>query len=340
MSETNDTINYSIPSNELLKPKKENNTKEREIIQSKNFNIIKNALFKLKNKKIENIIKKSDDTTKKEKKEFINKKRKNSEENEAINNRDDIIEENIEDKLNKNTIDIKENEKIEINDNDNSDEDIDDKIEEEDEESFSITSNDNQNSINSESIKINKKRRKKYYKKNDDKISKINSKMNKINTVNYKKGNKRTILKRKKYYVYQLLQRWWYTLPKWPPENLDMSEKLKENKLRLVEEKNWKKEVEINSDDFKKCIELPGYKYIYITKDGKVYDFRPEKDKPSFNNLMKFSDIELHKHLVNALKKQLEELDKRNYFSEKNLRQNIRNQLAIAKLNLKRIQKK
>lgn len=189
-------------------------------------------------------------------------------------------------------------------------------------------------------IKINKKRRKKYYKKNDDKISKINSKINKINKVNYKKGNKRTILKRKKYYVYQLLQRWWYTLPKWPPENLDMSEKLKENKLRLVEEKNWKKEVEINSDDFKKCIELPGYKYIYITKDGKVYDFRPEKDKPSFNNLMKFSDIELHKHLVNALKKQLEELDKRNYFSEKNLRQNIRNQLAIAKLNLKRIQKK
>ena len=41
--------------------------------------------------------------------------------------------------------------------------------------------------------------------------------------------------------MHQLLQRWWYALPKWPPDNLDVSEKLKENKLRLVEEKNWKK---------------------------------------------------------------------------------------------------
>ena len=155
----------------------------------------------------------------------------------------------------------------------------------------------------------------------------------------YKKSNKRTILKRKKYYVHQLLQRWWYALPPWPPDNYDTSEKLRENKLRLVEEKNWKKEVEINSDDFKKCLELPGYKYVYITKDGKIYDFRPEKDKPSFNNLMKLDNIELHQYLVNALKKQLEELEKRNFINEKNLRINVKNQLKIAKINLANIKK-
>jgi hypothetical protein len=154
----------------------------------------------------------------------------------------------------------------------------------------------------------------------------------------YKKSNKRTILKRKKYYVYQLLKRWWYALPPWPPENIDVSEKLKQNKLRLIEEKNWKKEVEINSDDFKKCIELPGYKYVYITKEGKVYDFRPEEGKPSFNNLMKLDDIELHQYLVNALKKQLEELEKRNNINEFKLIKQISNQLKIEKLNLKHIQ--
>ena len=150
----------------------------------------------------------------------------------------------------------------------------------------------------------------------------------------YKKSNKKTILKRKKYYVHQLLQRWWYALPPWPPENLDINDKLRENKLRLVEEKNWKKEVELNSDDFKKCIELPGYKYVYITKEGKIYDFRPQEGKPSFNNLIKLNDIELHQYIIKALKNQLIDLEKRNYISEKKLRNDIKYQLEIAKNNL------
>ena len=98
--------------------------------------------------------------------------------------------------------------------------------------------------------------------------------------------------------------------------------------------KNWKKEVEINSDDFKKCIELPGYKYVYITKEGKVYDFRPEEGKPSFNNLMKLNDIELHQYIVKGLKAQLDILNKKNFNSEKNLRNQIKNKLKIAQTNL------
>ena len=126
----------------------------------------------------------------------------------------------------------------------------------------------------------------------------------------YKKSNKKTILKRKKYYVHQLLQRWWYALPAWPPLDWDPTQKLRENKLRLVEEKNWKKEVELNSDNFEKCVELPGFKYVYVTKEGKVYDFRPEEGKPSFNNLMKLDDIELHQNIVKALQNQLNDLNK------------------------------
>ena len=110
--------------------------------------------------------------------------------------------------------------------------------------------------------------------------------------------------------------------------------------MRLVEEKNWKKEVEINSDDFKKCVELPGFKYVYMTKEGKIYDFRPQEGKPSFNNLMKLTDIELHQYIVKALKNQLDELEKKQFYSEKNLRTDIKNQLKIAKNNLSILKRK
>ena len=306
------------------------NGKEKEIINENDFkkykdiNIIKLALTKLKNKKIENLSEKIENQ--KEEKSYLNIKIKKD---EKENN--NII--NIEDKKDDDDIEIIDEEIKSINsyksDNDN-DEVFDE--EEEDEESFSISSNNNSNtSINSNDnndnlINIYKRRKhtKNFMKK---KIS------------NYFRSNKRTILKRKEYYVHQLLQRWWYALPMWPPDNYDTSEKLKENNLRLVEEKNWKKEIELNSDNFQKCIELPGYKYVYLTKEGKVYDFRPEENKPTFNNLMKLNDIQIHQYLVIALTKQLEELEKRNFFSERKLRSNIKNQLKIAKTNLSHIKK-
>jgi hypothetical protein len=36
--------------------------------------------------------------------------------------------------------------------------------------------------------------------------------------------------------------RWWFSLPKWPPENYDYTEKLLQHRLRKVELKNWKME--------------------------------------------------------------------------------------------------
>ena len=293
--------------------------------KKEDIKFIKNKLLNLKNKKInDNGFKRLEKYSQKDEISFLNIKKIN-EENE---NKYNIKPENLETEKKENkSKDFNQSKKEIINEIKEEEElldiseDLNNNIKEEEDESFSISLNEN-SFIDDESKKNNEK---------------INSKIKKKKYINYKKGNKRTILKRKKYYVYQLLQRWWYALPNWPPEDLDVSDKLKENNLRLVEEKNWKKEVDINSDNFTKCLELPGYKYVYLSKDGKIYDFRPEKDKPSFNNLMKLDDIELHQYLVNALKNQLEELEKRNYKSEKLLRENIRNQYKIAKLNLKHI---
>ena len=208
-------------------------------------------------------------------------------------------------------------------------EDKTESIELEEDEDYSISKESDSEKEKDDSKIIN------IYKRRYDTPSSMKKKVN-----IYKRSNKITILKRKKYYVHQLLQRWWYALPLWPPENYDTSEQLNKNKLRLVEEKNWKKEVEINSDDFKKCVELPGFKYVYITKEGKIYDFRPQEGKPSFNNLMKLTDIELHQYIVKALKNQLDELEKKQFYSEKNLRTDIKNQLKIARNNLSILKRK
>ena len=221
----------------------------------------------------------------------------------------------------------------------------------EEDEDFTISSKENENNINSDIDEEEEKKNKlnviNIYRRHFDTQSSMKKKVK-----FYLKSNKRTILKRKKYYVHQLLQRWWYALPAWPPLDWDPTQKLRENKLRLVEEKNWKKEVELNSDNFEKCVELPGFKYVYVTKEGKVYDFRPEEGKPSFNNLMKLDDIELHQNIVNfnnlmklddielhqnivkALQNQLNDLNKKDFFSEKELKMNIKKQLKIAKNNL------
>jgi hypothetical protein len=140
-------------------------------------------------------------------------------------------------------------------------------------------------------------------------------------------STKKVSLKPKGVLVYELLKRWWFALPSWPPENYDTSAKLKENKLRLVKISDWKREPKLDQDNFEKCLELPGFKYVYLNNDGKIFDFRPEEGKPSYSNLIKLPDVKLHEYLAKALKGQLDVLEKRNSINEKELRKAIKEKL-------------
>ena len=148
---------------------------------------------------------------------------------------------------------------------------------------------------------------------------------------------KKTSLKPKGILVNELLKRWWYALPPWPPENFDTSEKLKDNKLRLVKIIDWKKEPKLDKDNFEKCFELPGFKYVYLNNDGKIFDLRPKEGMPSYNNLIKLTDVKLHEYLAKALKGQLEVLEKKNSINEKELRQEIKEQLDKEEKTLARL---
>ena len=73
---------------------------------------------------------------------------------------------------------------------------------------------------------------------------------------------------------------------------------MKKNKLRLVKIIDWKKEPRFDENNLEKCYELPGYKYVYLNTDGKVFDFRPNEGKPSYNNLINWPEAKLYDYLV------------------------------------------
>lgn len=156
------------------------------------------------------------------------------------------------------------------------------------------------------------------------------------------------VLKTKHSLVSQLLKRWWYALPKWPPENFDtryiylitkLSEALIENKLKQIEKSEWKIEPNIDDKGFKKCIELDGYKFVYIDYLGKIHDLRPRDSIPSFNNFAKKSEKELYQLLIKALKNQIETLEKEEKYSEEDytIIESLKDELKFTESNYARI---
>ena len=187
--------------------------------------------------------------------------------------------------------------------------------ESEESESSSSSSSSSESSISSEKKHNKKKINKSPKKKKSESKKKTNNNNNKI-------------LKPKAILVYQLLKRWWYALPKWPPENYNCEEKLRNNKLRVVNLIDWKKEPKYDDfNNFEKCFELPGFKYVYCNSNGKLYDFRPEENKPSFNSFMKLPDVKLYEYLIEALKKQIDILQKENLSRDKKLIHDLEDEL-------------
>lgn len=83
---------------------------------------------------------------------------------------------------------------------------------------------------------------------------------------------------------------------------------MKDLKLRRVEKAEWKIEPKVDGEGFSKCVELDGFKYVFVDYLGKVFDLRPKENIPSFNNFSKKSEKELYTLVITALKKQIESL--------------------------------
>jgi len=58
-----------------------------------------------------------------------------------------------------------------------------------------------------------------------------------------------------------------------------------------------------------KCIELDGYKFVYVDYTGKIHDLRPKDTMPCFNNFIKKSEVELYQLLLKSIKRQINDLE-------------------------------
>lgn len=108
--------------------------------------------------------------------------------------------------------------------------------------------------------------------------------------------------------VADILCRWWYVLPDWPPADYDYKSKMIKEKLRLVTLDKWEDEPDANSEGLMKCYALTQFPGVYRDATGKLRDLRPLEGKPCFSELMKKNDKDLQKMLSEALSKQIEVL--------------------------------
>lgn len=113
--------------------------------------------------------------------------------------------------------------------------------------------------------------------------------------------------------VYDVLKRWWYCMPDWPPAGYDYTPKLREKKLRKVDQKFFRAERELDENGNHKVYELPSYQGVFKNSQGENIDLRPHDSCPSYENLKSKGITELCELLVKALKNQTSELEKSPY---------------------------
>lgn len=116
------------------------------------------------------------------------------------------------------------------------------------------------------------------------------------------------VVKSKDVLVYEVLKRWWYCCPDWPPVGYNYSKDLAEKQLRRVEQKYWRIEPEIDATGCRKVYEVASFPGVFRTSKGETFDLRPHDTCPSYENFKKKSILELCELLVTALRNQIEAL--------------------------------
>jgi hypothetical protein len=118
--------------------------------------------------------------------------------------------------------------------------------------------------------------------------------------------------------VADLLCRWWYALPDWPPQDeAYYAPKLADKKLRKVEVQEWEWVSEVNEEGCKKVYELKQFKGIFRDAQGNLHDLRPMDTCPCYTTMIKKDNSALCDLLVLALEGQLKDLKSSKYNEEK-----------------------
>ena len=128
--------------------------------------------------------------------------------------------------------------------------------------------------------------------------------------------------------VTKVLQRWWYALDEWPPQDFDYTRGLAEKRLRLVSKENWSVEPTVDDKGMEKVMTVPGYPGLFINHVGNIEDLRPAHLCPSFDNLFAKSFQEVRDVLIRALSNQIEQLKAQPKY-DKELLRDLTKELAL-----------
>lgn len=124
--------------------------------------------------------------------------------------------------------------------------------------------------------------------------------------------------------VADLLCRWWYALPDWPPQDEAYYQaELEKEKLRRVPIQQWEWVPEKDERGFRKVYELSQFRGLFRTSTGELKDLRPKETCPSYKNFHKKELPELYQLLVKAYEGQLADLEKSKY-NETRLKQELK----------------
>lgn len=106
--------------------------------------------------------------------------------------------------------------------------------------------------------------------------------------------------------IADILCRWWYVMPEWPPSDFDFKAALEKAGLRLVSLDRWEDEPDQDKQGRVKCYALTQFKGLYRDARGALQDLRPKEGKPCFSFLYGKNEKELQGMLASALGKQIE----------------------------------
>jgi len=114
--------------------------------------------------------------------------------------------------------------------------------------------------------------------------------------------------------IAELLSRWWYVLPDWPPKDDEYYRaELEKRQLRKVRIEEWEWVAEQDSRGFKKVYELSQFRGVFRDMEGSFIDVRPQESCPCYSNMMKKELADLYQLLVKAYENQLDDLKKSVY---------------------------
>jgi len=139
--------------------------------------------------------------------------------------------------------------------------------------------------------------------------------------------------------IYDVLKRWWYAMPDWPPANYDYNPELTKHNLKKVEQKFLRQGTDSDEKGVKRVYEVPSYPGVFKDAKGEIIDLRPKENCPSYDNLKTKNPGELFELLIKACKGQLEALQKSQHV-DKDILKDVQKTLSKAEKSLEAYLKK